>query len=200
MYDDHLLHVMHCSRWEGWTQPSGRYCCSVAESRLTLCDPMDCSTLSFRIFHYLPEFAQTHVHWVVDAIQPSHPLSPPCPAVIFPGIGVFSSESALCIRWPKLWSFSFIISPPNECSELTSFWIDGFDFFAVQETLKSLFQHHSLKESILQGSDFFRVQLSHPYMEWETNIIFPFPPTVYTCSLFSACILTNICYLWSFWW
>ena len=152
MYDDHLLHVMHCSRWEGWTQPSGRYCCSVAESRLTLCDPMDCSTLSFRIFHYLPEFAQTHVHWVVDAIQPSHPLSPPCPAVIFPGIGsnpcplrrwchptisssvtpfsfclqsspVFSSKLVLHLRWAKYWNFNFSVSPSNEYSGLISFRI-----------------------------------------------------------------------------
>ena len=89
MYDDHLLHVMHCSGWEGWTRPSGWYC-SVAESCLTLCDPMDCSTPGFPILHYLPEFAQTHVHRVVDAIQPSHPVSPLCPAVqCFPALGSF---------------------------------------------------------------------------------------------------------------
>ena len=89
MYDDHLLHVMHCSGWEGWTRPSGWYC-SVAESCLTLCDPMDCSTPGFPILHYLPEFAQTHVHRVIDAIQPSHPVSPPCPAVkCFLALGSF---------------------------------------------------------------------------------------------------------------
>ena len=83
---------------------------------------------------------------------------------IFPSIRVFSSESALCIRWPKYWSFSFSISPSNEYSELISFRIDRLDFLAVQGILKSLLQHHSSKASILQCSAFFTVQLSHPYM------------------------------------
>ena len=83
---------------------------------------------------------------------------------IFPSIRVFSMESALCIRWPKYWSFSFRISPSNEYSRLISFRIDWFDLLAVQETLKSLLQHHSSKASILQWSAFFTVQLSHPYM------------------------------------
>ena len=82
---------------------------------------------------------------------------------IFPSFRVFSSESVLCIRQPKYWSFSFSISPSNEYSGLISFRIDGFDL-AVQRTLKSLLQHHSLKASILQCSSFFMVQLSHPYM------------------------------------
>ena len=82
---------------------------------------------------------------------------------IFPSFSVFSSESVLCIRQPKYWSFSFSISPSNEYSGLISFRIDGFDL-AVQRTLKSLLQHHSLKASILQCSSFFMVQLSHPYM------------------------------------
>ena len=83
---------------------------------------------------------------------------------IFPGIRVFSNESALCIRWPKYWSFSFSISPSNEYSRLISFGIDWFDLLAVQGPFKSLLQHGSLKSSILQHSAFFIVQLSHPYM------------------------------------
>ena len=83
---------------------------------------------------------------------------------IFPRIRVFSSESVLCIRWPKYWSFSFSISPSNEYSGLISFRIDWFDLPAVQGTLKSLLQHHSSKASILQCSTFFMVQLSHPYI------------------------------------
>ena len=88
--------------------------------------------------------------------QPSHPLSSPSPpAPIFPSIRVFSNESALCIRLPKYWSFSFNIIPSNEYSGLISFRMDGLDLLAVQETLKSLLQHHSSKASILQCSAFF---------------------------------------------
>ena len=83
---------------------------------------------------------------------------------IFPSIKVFSNESALCIRWPKYWSFSFYISPSNEHPGLISFWMDWLDLFAVQGTLKSLLWHHSSKASILWRSAFFIVQLSHPYM------------------------------------
>ena len=83
---------------------------------------------------------------------------------IFPSIRVFSNESALCIRWPQYWSFSFSISLSDEYSGLTSFRIDWFDLLAMQETLKSLLQHHSSKASILRCSAFFMVQLSHPYM------------------------------------
>ena len=82
----------------------------------------------------------------------------------FPSIRVFSNESALCIRWPKYWSFSFSISPSNEYSGLISFRMDLLDFCAVQRTLKSLLQHHSSKASVLQCSIFFMVQLSHTYM------------------------------------
>ena len=85
-------------------------------------------------------------------------------ASIFPSIGVFSSESVLCIRWPEYWSFIFSISPSNEYSGLLSFRIDSFDLLAVQVTCKSLPQHHSSKISVLQLLDFFMVQLSHPYM------------------------------------
>ena len=83
---------------------------------------------------------------------------------IFPSIKVFSNESVLCIRWPKYWSFIFSISPSNEPSGLISFRMDWLDLLAVQGTLKNLLQHHSSKESILQRSAFFIVQLSHPYM------------------------------------
>ena len=83
---------------------------------------------------------------------------------IFPSIRVFSSESTLCMRWPKYWSFSFNISPSNEHPGLTSFRMDRLDLLAVQGTLKSLLQHHSSKASILRCSAFFIVQLSHPYM------------------------------------
>ena len=99
--------------------------------------------------HYhrqLPELTQTHDHWVGDALQPSHPLLLP---LIFPLIRIFSSESVLCIRWPKYWSFSFSISLSNDYSGLISFRMDWFDLLAVQGTLKSLLQHHSSKASIL---------------------------------------------------
>ena len=122
---------------------------------------MDWSTLGFLVLHYLPEFAQTHVHRINDAIL-YHPLL--LLPSIFPSIWVFSNELALHIRWPKYWSFSFSISPSHEYSGLISFRIDWFDLLAVQSTLKNLFQHHSSKASILQHSAFFMVQLSHPYM------------------------------------
>ena len=91
-----------------------------------------------------------------------HPLL--LPPSIFTNIRVFSNKSALCIRWPKYWSFSFSISPSNECSGLISFRMDWFDLFTAQETLKNLLQHHSLEASILWRSAFFMVQLSHLYM------------------------------------
>ena len=126
---------------------------------------MDCGTPGFPVHHQLPEFSQTHVHWISDVIQPSHPLSPPSPpAFIFPSIMVFSNELLLCIRWPNYWSFSFSTSPCNEYSGLILFRIDWFDLLAVQGTLKSLLQHHSSKASILQRSAFFTVQFSQPYM------------------------------------
>ena len=93
------------------------------------------------------------------------------PPSIFPSIRVFSSESALHIRWPKYWSFSFIIRPFNEQSGLISFRMNWLDLLAVQETLKSLLQPHSSKASILQCSAFFIVQLSHPYMTTGKTIV-----------------------------
>ena len=104
---------------------SGIQFSSVAQSCLTLCNPMDCSIPGFPVHHQLSELAQTHVYRVSDAIQPSHPLaSPSPPAFNLPSIRVFSSESVLCIRWPKYWSFSFSISPSNGYSGLISFRID----------------------------------------------------------------------------
>ena len=127
----------------------------------TLCDPTDCSTPGFPVHHQLLELAQTHVHWVSNAIQPSHPLlSPLLQPSIFPSIRIFSNESAFRIRWLKYWSFSFSGSPSNEYSGLISFRIDWLDLLAVQGTLKSLPQHHSLEASILRLPVFFMVQLS----------------------------------------
>ena len=115
--------------------------------------------------HQLLEFIQTHAHWVGNASNHfilCRPLL--LPPSIFPSIRVFSNESALCIRWPKYWSFSFSISPSNEYLGLIYFRMDWLDLLAVQGTLKSLLQHHSSTASILRCSAFFIVQLSHPYM------------------------------------
>ena len=130
-------------------------CCPVCQSCPILCNPMNCSMPGFPVFHRFPELAQTHVHWVGDAIQPSHPLPSPSLPSVFPSIRIFSNESVLRIRWPKYWSFSCGISPFSEYSGLISFRIDWFDFLAVQGTLKNLLQHHSWIASILQHSAFF---------------------------------------------
>ena len=124
---------------------------------------MDCNMPGFPVLHYLLEFAQTHVHWwchptVSFSVVPFSSCLQP-----FPTSGSFP-VSILCIRWPKYWSFSFSSSPSNEYSRLFSLGIDWFDLLAVQGTLKSLLQHHSLTASILWHSVFFMVQLSHPYM------------------------------------
>ena len=105
----------------------------------------------------------------IESVRPSSHLILCCPLLlppsIFPSIRIFSNELAVCIRWPKDWSFCFSISPSNEYSELISFRINRFDLLTVQETLKSLLQHHkSGKASILRRSNFFMVQLSHPHM------------------------------------
>ena len=132
---------------------------------------MNWSTPGLPVHHQLPEFTQTHVHRVGDAIQPSHPLSSPLLLpLIPPSIRVFSNESTLRMRWPKYWSFSFSISPSKEHPGMVSFRMEWLDLLAVQGTLKSLLQHHSSKASILQCSAFFIVQLSHPYMTTEKNI------------------------------
>ena len=138
---------------------------SVTQSCPTLCDPMNRSMPGLPVHHQLPEFTQTHVHQVSDAIQPSHPLSSPSPPAPNPSQHQsFSNESTLCMRWSKYWSFSFRISPSKEIPGLISLRMDWLDLLAVQGILKSLLQHHSLKASILQRSAFFTVQLSHPYM------------------------------------
>ena len=124
---------------------------------------MNHSTPGLPVHHQLPESTQTHVHrGPSNHLIFCHPLL--LLPSIFPSIIVFSNESALLIRWPKYWSFSFNISPSNEQPGLISFRMDWLELLAVQGTLKSLLQHHSSKASILQHSAFFRVQLSQPYM------------------------------------
>ena len=125
---------------------------------------MDCSTSGFPLYHQLLELAQTHVHWVSDTIQPSHPLSSPSP----PAFNL--SQHQGLFKWSQFltsgghWCFSFSISTSNEYAGLISFRIDWLYLLAVQGILKSLLQHHSSKASILWHSAFFMVQLSHPYM------------------------------------
>ena len=127
---------------------------------------MDCSKPGFPVLYYLPEFAETHVHWVFDAIQSSHSLLPPCPPALnpFQYLGLFQ-----WVSFPhpmgKYWSFSFSISPSNEYSGRISFRINWFDIFAVQRNLQNLLQYHNLKASILGCSAFFMVQLSHETMD-----------------------------------
>ena len=145
---------------------------SVAQSCPTLCDAINCSTPGLPVHHQLPEFTQTHVQGVGDAIQPSHPLSsllllPPIP----PSITVFSNESTLHMRWLKYWSFSFSIIPSKEIPGLISFRMDWLDLLAVQGILKSLLQHHSSKASVLQCSAIFIVRLSHPYMTTGKTVV-----------------------------
>ena len=131
---------------------------SVTQSCLTLCHPMNRSTPGIPVHHQLPEFTETHVHPVSDAIQPSHPLTSPSPLAPNPSqLRDFSNESALRMRWPKYWSFSFSIIPSTEIPGLISFRMDWLDLLAVQGTLKSLLQHHSSKASILRCSAFFTV-------------------------------------------
>ena len=130
-------------------------------SHVLLCNPMDCSTPSLIPWNLLKLIS-------IELVMPSNHLilcrSLLLPPSFFPRIEVFSNESALCIRWPKYWNFSFSIRPSNEYSGLISFRIDWLDLLAVQGTLKSLLQHHSSKASVLWRSAFFTVQVSHPYM------------------------------------
>ena len=133
---------------------------SVAQSCLTLCDPMNHSMPGFSVHYQPPALTQTHFH---QSIMPSNHLFL-CHALlllpsIFPSIRVFSSELVLCITWPAYWSFSFSISPSNEYSRLISFRTDWFDLLSVQGTLTSLLQHHSSKASVLRCSAFYIVQL-----------------------------------------
>ena len=132
---------------------------SVTQSCLTLCDPMNCSSPGLPVHHQLLESTQSHVHPTISSSVV--PFSS-CPQS-FPGSGSFQMSQLLCIRWPKYWSFSFNISPSSEHPGLICFRMDWLDLLAVQGTLKNLLQHHSSKASILWGSAFFIVQLSHPY-------------------------------------
>ena len=150
--------------WLLWIELLWTYCCSFIKSCLTFCDPinwsMPCASLSFDISWSLLKLMSIELvmpsnHLILCRLRLLLPL-------IFPSISVFSNESALCIRWPKFWSFS--TSPPNEYSGLISFKMDWLDLLAIQGTLKSLLQLHSSKASILWCSAFFIVQLSHPYM------------------------------------
>ena len=136
-------------------------CVLVTQSCPTLCDPMEGSVLGSSVHHWLLKLAQTHVHRVCDALQPSHPLLSPYPPAfnLSQHQGVSSSHQV-----PNYWCFSFRISPSNEYSGLISFRIDWFDILALQGTLRSPLQHHSSKASILWPSAFFIVQLSNPYM------------------------------------
>ena len=128
---------------------------------MTLCDPMNPSTPGLPVHHQLPEFTQTHVNRFGSAIQASHLLLSPSPPAPNPSQHQsLSNESTVCLRRPKYWRFSQSISLPG----LISFRMDWLDLLAVQGTLKSLLQHHSLKAAIIQCSAFFTVQLSHPYM------------------------------------
>ena len=147
---------------------------------------MNCSTPAFPVLHHLPELAQTHIHWVGDAIQPSHPLSSPSLALnLSQHQGLFQWVSSSHQVAKVLEFFSFSIRPSNEYTGLISFRMDWLDLLAVQGILKSLLQHHSSKASIHWCSAFFMVLLSHPYMTtgktssfyshiWDVKLVFAY--------------------------
>ena len=174
---------------------------SVTQSCLTLSDPMNCSTPGLPVHHQLLESTQTHVlthvHWVSDAIYPSHPLSSPSPPALnlsqHRGLFIWVSSSH---QVAKVLEFNFSFSPSNEHPGLISFRMDWLDLLAAQGTLKSLLQHHSSKASILRCSTFFIVQLSHPYMGYYS--LFSSSTHWRTSELFSSLSImhnaaTNIC-------
>ena len=150
-------------------------CCSAAKLCLILCNPMNCSMLGFPVLHHFLEFAQSHAHWVSDAISSSvNPFSSCLQS--FPASGS-ANGSALRIRWPKYLSFSFSISPSNEYSGFIWFIysrIDWLDLLAVQGTPKSLLQHHRLKASLLRYAIFFMVQFSQEYEFRDNDLIASF--------------------------
>ena len=143
---------------------------SVSQSCPTLCDPMDCSTPGLPVHHQLQSLLKL---MFIELVMPSNHLILCHPLLllpsIFPTVRVCPNESALRIRWPKYWSFSFNISPSNEYSGLISLRTDWLDLLAVQGTLKSLLQHHSSKASILWRSIFFIVQLTYIHDHWENH-------------------------------
>ena len=151
-------------RWEGGSKGRGYMYqfSSVAQLCPTLCDPVNHSMPGLPVCHQLPEFTQTHVHWAGDAIQLSHPLSSPFPPAfsLSQHQGLFKWVSS---SYQVAKVLEFQLGPSNEYLGLISFRMDWLDLLAVQETLKSLLQHHSSEASILQCSAFFIVQLSHPY-------------------------------------
>ena len=144
----------------------------VSQSCPTLCDTMDCSTPGFPVHHQLPKLAQTHVHWIGDAIQLSHPLSSPSPPAfnlsqhqgLFKWISSLHQVAEVLEFELQRQSLSFSISPSSEYSGMISFRMYWLDLLAVQGALKSLLHHHSSKASTLQCSAFLIIQLSHPYM------------------------------------
>ena len=156
-----VLKVQRCKDQQ-CRHPLRACCCSVAQSCLTLYNPVDCSTPGLPISRRLLKLMS------IESVMPSNHLILCHPLLllpsIFPSIRVFSNEAALHIRRPKYWSFSISISPSKEYSGLISFRMDWFDLPEVQGTLKSFLQHHSSNASIPQHSAFFRVQLSHAYM------------------------------------
>ena len=167
---------------------------SVTQSCLTLWDAKNCSMPCLPVHHQLPDFTQTHVHWVSDAIQPSHPLSSHSPPV------VNLSQHQCLFQWvssshqvAKILDCSFNISPSNWNWGLISFRMDWLDLLSVQRTLKSLLQHHSSKASILRHSAFFTVQLSHPYMTTRKTIAL----TSWTFVGKVMCLLLKCCLGWS---
>ena len=158
-----LVHSSNSSK-KKWPKSHILQFSSVSQSCPTLCDPMNRSTPGLPVHHHLPEFTQTHVHRVSDAIQPSYPGLSPSPA---PN----PSQHQSLFQWvnsshevAKVLRFSFSIIPSREIPGLISFRMDWLNLLAVQGTLKSLLQHHSSKASILWHSAFFTVQLSHQYM------------------------------------
>ena len=139
------------TQYMDWSSiPTLECCCSVTQLCPTLWDLMECTTPGFPVLYYLPNFALTHIHWVSDAIQPSHSLSGPlsCPRS-FPASGSFSNESAFHNRWPKYWSFNLASVLPMNIQAWFRLGVDWFELFPVQVIL---LQHHSLKASVLQHS------------------------------------------------
>ena len=135
-------------------------CCSITKSCLTLCNPMNWSMPGFPALQYLPELAQTHVHWVSDTILPSHPLSPLLclPSESFPASGSFLLSQLFAIKWPKYWSFSFSTSPSNECSELISFRIDSL----LSNALSRIFSNTTVQKHQFFGAQRLKCLLTMP--------------------------------------
>ena len=184
------------SRHLGWFDSGCKFCLALFSSVQslshvpTLCYPMDCSTPGLTVHHQLPEFTQTHVDWVSDAIQPSHPVVPFSSCLqSFPASGSFQMSQLFASGGQSIGVSASTSGLPMNIQD--SFpWIDWLDLLAVQGTLKSLLQHHSSKASILLRSAFFIVQLSHPYMTTGKTIALTrrtFLAKYYLCS--------SICYL-----